>query len=177
MTSEQWKIIGEVLAAVVSITAIITFLFGIFRWLWRKTGSLCRAQLSQQESDCIREFDHLDASLECSGDAEREKLRTCEGLVKKEYLQEFFSSPSRTVVSFGLSDKGKETYKKLLLSSNSKLLKAIRLAKTIFPDKIASTSGVPESEVRKVILLMEDEGQLVPTKSDNRGTLFWTHGK
>jgi len=177
MKLEQWILISEILASILSITGIISFIFLILRWLWRKIQSIYNAKLSRNESDCIMQFEELDSCLIWEEDLMRNQLRIYEGLVKKGYLQELFSSPSRAMVSFGLSEKGKDSYKKLLFSSNPKLLKLIQSTKVITLEKISLLASVPESEVRKMIILMEDEGQLLPRKSDNRGTLFWVHKK
>lgn len=104
---------------------------------------------------------------------ERRMLKICESLVKKQYLEEWSSSPSRAMVLFGLTDKGKFVYKKLCISSNANIVKSIKSAKKIFPEKIASACNSSDSEVHKVIRIMEEEGMITPVKSDNRGALFW----
>jgi DNA-binding MarR family transcriptional regulator len=175
MTPEQWENIGTIAGIIVSTLTVITALVGAIRWLWKRHRSRQENKLSEEEQDCIRSFDGQSDSLEWNEGMERRMLKICESLVKKQYLEEWSSSPSRAMVLFGLSDKGKETYKKLCLSNNANIVKEIRSAKKVFVDKITSASGSSKSDVHKVIRIMEEEGMLTPIKSDNRGTLFWTN--
>lgn len=175
MTPEQWETIGTIIGIPVSVIAIISAVFAGIRWVMNKHKGHSQNKLSKKESECIQAFESQDAALEWSEGMDRSILKNCEALIKKQYLEEWSSSPSRAMVLFGLSDKGKEAYKKLCFSNNAKIVKAIRSLKKIFVDKIASTCGSSESDVYKVIGIMEEEGMLTPIKSDNRGTLFWTH--
>lgn len=177
MTTEQWTNIGTIIGIIVGFIAIISALIGFLKWLWKKFFSKRKDKLSKEELECIREFDEEDAPLEWSEGMEKKNLKICESLVKKQYLEEWSSSPSRAMVLFGLTDLGKEIYKKAMLDSNANIIKAMKAANRIFPEKIASVSNAPESEVRKIIKLLEDEGRLLPLKSDNRGALFWTWKK
>ena len=175
MTPEQWENIGTIAGIIVAALTVLTALIGAVRWLWKKNRNRQENKLSEEEWSCIRMFDGQDDPLEWSEGIERRTLKICEALVKKQYLEEWSSSPSRAIVLFGLSEKGKEAYKKSLLTSNPKLMKAIRSAKKIFPNEVASTSSTSESDVYKTLRVMEEEGALIPIKSDNRGTLFWVH--
>lgn len=175
MTEEQWTTIGTIVGIILSILTIITVIIGVLKWLWRKIQNKRQSTLSKEEIECICDFDKLDGPLEWSEGMEKKRLKICERLVKKGYFEEWSSSPSRVMAIFGLSDKGKSAYKKLLLSSNPQLLQALQSANKIFLSKIASKCNISESQVGKIVKMMEDEGQLIPKNSDNRGTLFWVH--
>lgn len=175
MTLELWVIVGTVATAIAAVITIFKAPVGAAKWFWDKWQGWKKNKLSNEEENVIREFESQDAPLEWSDGMERGKLKICEGLVKKGYLSEWSSSPSRVVVIFGLSDNGKDAFKRLVLKSHPKLIMDIHAGKRIFPEKIASKLGIPNSEIIKVIRIMEESGTLKPTKSDNKSVLFWTH--
>ncbi len=175
MTPEQWETIGTIVAIPVSVIAIITAAITVLRRLMNRRNNRYLNKLSKEELNCIQSFESQDGSWEWSEGMDKRMLKICESLVKKQYLEEWSSSPSRAMVVFGLTEKGKESYKKVLLTGNTNLMKAIRSAKKIFPSEISSTSSASELDVHKTIRVMEEEGTLIPIKSDNRGTLFWVH--